>query len=131
MATPTTYLDLMALATALTESSKLEADSEAWSRAWFHALELPEARDLLPQVGFAVRDPYPPLSDQVEALKRSLSRAGIISLHNPRYRYYTMEQRDKDLVREENHEALERHRDVLLKIAAVLDDELSAAAQSR
>lgn len=119
-----TYLDLMALAMAMVSATKLKADSEEWSKAWMRALSQPEMRELLPQVVFEKRDPYPPLSDQVEALIRSLSRSGILSLHNPRYRHYTMATEDKARIRDANADVLATHSELLRAIAKILDEEL-------
>jgi hypothetical protein len=85
------YLDVMTTALACLDDDRLYADIDKWNAAWQEIVVSDSSGDLLSAVYFDSRDPYQGSSDQVEALVRTLSRASILSLGNPRYMFFTMD----------------------------------------
>jgi len=119
-----TYIDAMATAVASVPGTRLSANSEKWHAAWERALRSNAARELLPEVHFESREPYQAMSDQVEALLRTLSRAGILSLGNPRYLVYSIDPKAKESILKENEDLLDKHAQAIKAIAKTLEEDL-------
>jgi hypothetical protein len=122
---PWTFLDVMATAIALVPEPKLLASDKSWNLAWQRITSDPDLAALLPEVDFEDRSPYPPLSDQVETLRRILRRSSVLSLLNPRYLYFSIEDEAKESIKRTNQILLDREGERLQRMADVLSEELS------
>jgi hypothetical protein len=120
------YVDVMATALALVDAQTLSASDRVWNEAWQKIVEDPELAPLLPDVWFEERSPYPPLSDQVETLRRVLLRSGVLSLGNPRYAKFSIDDSAKASIRGENSALLAAEGERLAKMAEVLQTALLA-----
>ena len=119
-----TYLDIMKLVVALLDVPMVKGESEDWQKAWYQIRNSPDGRELLSDVAFKAREPYAPFSHEVEALRRVLSRAGVLALGNPRYRYYTIEPRARDDIQRGNEELSRVHGEALGRMAKALAEAL-------
>ena len=121
-----TYLDVMASIIAEAPKLKFKASTSDWNRLWFDLAQSEDGRELLGDLHFEDREPYPPFSDEVEACIRLLSRAGVLSLGNPRYQYFTIEQENKDAIKRGQERLLAAHGDAIKRLAHTFSARLAS-----
>jgi hypothetical protein len=128
-APPWTYLDVMAAILASVEGEKLKASTGTWHEAW-RDIASASGKDLgLDRLSFEDRTPYPPFSDEVEAFMRVLSRSGVLSLGNPKFRYFTLEESAKAQIKDGNEELLQEHGSEIEQLARTLWERVGVTKQ--
>jgi hypothetical protein len=122
----TTFEDVFALALANTQNSRFKADSNEWHKVIYkvykdYVEKIPQLRVIF----FRERPPLPPQSKEFYQLITTLSMSGLITLPNPSYEYIVMENPQKERARALENERLEKYKDYIGEIAALLDKHLA------
>jgi hypothetical protein len=121
------YLDVMKAILDSLPETRLRAENADWHTAWKHVIDTADGDHLLKDVTFEDRGPFPPYSEEVQVSRHVFQRAGILSLGNPRYQYFTVERDPSEVV-----EAIQRHHAEAIKaLAAALWDSLGVSSKTR
>src|SRR2546423_581069 len=116
-----TEADVMAaILASIRPGGRLRAKSADWHSAWKEIAGSPAGERLLPGLRFEDRSPYAPFSDEVEAFERRLSRAGVLSLGNPRFRRFTIDETSKRNILGANQALIAEHGNEIRAMAELL-----------
>lgn len=112
------YLDVLELVVACLGGNKFKADKGAWERGILAVRD--KYRELLPDVRFTKREPFPPFSREVNEFIRIMDKSRSQSKPNPVYEVVEVSEEAKDDIKAHAHPELKRQLNVICEMSAVL-----------
>lgn len=127
----TSYLDVLALAMALCESSEFTNSRAEWSRVIYEFRQKNNQRvhKLLEGVRFDTRNEENPHSEQIESFFATMRRSGAITGSSPAMDTYQMSPETKEDIIANQLPRLAKYEPLIRELASVINEKLSVTTQ--
>lgn len=123
----TTYSDVIALALARSNLTRLSTNTHVWQKALFEICE--RYREAIPElraIRFEMQPPLPPQSDEAHELTGTLSIGGLLGLLvSGGNSCFVMDPKQKTLVRRQEEQRLAHYREHIPDISKILEKHLT------